>query len=584
MRLLNTSTYLLEEFFEDAIPLYAILSHRWEAEEVIFQDYDPLHGFTNSRNKQGWSKVEGSCKQSVEDGYDWVWIDTCCIDKSSSAELSEAINSMFNWYKLADICYAYLSDVGDIAGSATVSTLLEEGDFVKSKWFRRGWTLQELLAPEVLVFFDRSWRRLGEKLELEQLVKDASGIEELEHYDIASIAQKMSWAAKRQTTRIEDRAYSLMGIFGINMPPIYGEGERAFLRLQLEIIKISDDESIFAWQNECGELTSHGMLANSPNAFRLSGGVRPFLSDEIDRTFAMTNKGLRFKSSLLKLPLNNQQNFDALAMLDETRCVLPLCCTETEGAGKQGRVGVMLNRGKGDIYSRVYAWHYLVFDRNELQNLQSFPGSDVGPTTIYVKQFYEKKSPARGPYTFTARIRSDVRQRFKSPGLEDVYVSDSAIGSWGFSDDGEILLKTLALPATGIKAALILREKDSKEGTAESSTQVKLFIVIQIYKDRLDYCSVLCASTRTDDDGAVVSQLWKRGYERRYADLTLVRNSGPYVRFVGGCNYRGSADETFDIIIGMAPLKGFTRNREPETFLLAGGPAKNKEPENADGV
>ncbi|EIW51966.1 uncharacterized protein TRAVEDRAFT_86424, partial [Trametes versicolor FP-101664 SS1] len=191
-------------------------------------------------------KIKGFCRVAREAGFRLAWNDTCCIDKTSSAELSEAINSMYEWYRLSDMCYVYLADVpdGDIARRGS--------DFRGSSWHTRGWTLQELIAPEFVVFLTQTWCFLGTKMSLASALARTSGID----FDIlvgrarpdsVSVARRMSWAAKRATTRVEDRAYSLMGIFGIHMPPIYGEGEKAFIRLQEEILKTTPDQSIFVW-------------------------------------------------------------------------------------------------------------------------------------------------------------------------------------------------------------------------------------------------------------------------------------------------------------------------------------------------
>jgi hypothetical protein len=164
---------------------------------------------------------------------------SCCIDKTSTAELSEAINSMFRWYREARVCYAYLTDVQ------------EATQLADSRWFTRGWTLQELVAPSTVWFYTRNWQYLGSKVELQQEIQRITDIETKVLTDgvleTVGIARRMSWAAKRQTTRIEDLAYSLMGIFDINMPLLYGEGKKAFTRLQEEIMKTSDDQSLFAW-------------------------------------------------------------------------------------------------------------------------------------------------------------------------------------------------------------------------------------------------------------------------------------------------------------------------------------------------
>ena len=259
MRLLQiheNGGFSLIERFGDDIPPYAILSHTWGSpdEEVSFQDIQASSG----DKKRGYRKILFCGKQAVDDGLKFFWVDTCCIDKTSSAELSEAINSMYMWYGAAQVCYAYLADVTSI------------GSLPNSRWFTRGWTLQELIAPAEVVFFNQDWERLGTRLDLSEHIQDCTGVPERVLYeetslDSFSVAQKMSWASNRDTTRVEDQAYCLMGIFGINMPLIYGEGENAFIRLQEEIMKISDDHSLFAWTSRDGR---GGCLATSPFSFR----------------------------------------------------------------------------------------------------------------------------------------------------------------------------------------------------------------------------------------------------------------------------------------------------------------------------
>ncbi|OSS47961.1 hypothetical protein B5807_06712 [Epicoccum nigrum] len=259
MRLLQiheSGTFSLVEKFGDDIPPYAILSHTWGTpdEEVSFRDMQTGSG----ENKRGYRKLLFCGKQAADDGLRYFWVDTCCIDKTSSAELSEAINSMYMWYGAAEVCYAYLADVPS------------NRTFQNSRWFERGWTLQELIAPMEVIFFDEKWEPLGTRLELSKSVQGCTGIPErvfLEStsLDSFSVAQKMSWAANRGTTRVEDRAYCLMGIFGINMPLIYGEGENSFIRLQEEVMRISDDHSLFAWSSQDGR---GGCLATTPLSFR----------------------------------------------------------------------------------------------------------------------------------------------------------------------------------------------------------------------------------------------------------------------------------------------------------------------------
>ena len=271
MRLLHTTSIKFYTFDdEENIPSFAILSHTWGNAEVSFQDLTTKSA-SELNVSEGYWKIRSCCALAAKEGIDYIWIDTCCIDKTSSAELSEAINSMYHWYRGAQVCYAYLADVSTVDYSPSVSDGGQE--FRNSKWFTRGWTLQELLAPKQMVFYGSHWQRLGSKSMLTKQISITTGIWQEHIFDIggASAAQKMSWASRRKTKRVEDIAYSLMGIFDVNMPLLYGEGRKAFTRLQHEIVKISHDESIFAWTDS--GLTASGMFAQSPRAFAQSGNV-----------------------------------------------------------------------------------------------------------------------------------------------------------------------------------------------------------------------------------------------------------------------------------------------------------------------
>lgn len=285
MLLLHTTRLELEDFIGDDIPKYAILSHTWGDGEVLFRHV--WEKTFPSDDSAGSSKIRNACAQAVKDGWEYIWVDTCCINKESSAELSEAINSMYKWYEASEVCYAYLSDV-----SPSAKKLKE------SRWFTRGWTLQELLAPTLVKFYDQDWHYVASKdLRNDDFVSDVfhlhmdidvrhrsplvsnalaflNEIAEVTSIDIshlltmkiASIAQKMSWLARRQTKRGEDIAYCMLGLFDVNMPLLYGEGKtKAFFRLQSEILKISNDDSIFAWNNP--DLWCSGLLADSPRDF-----------------------------------------------------------------------------------------------------------------------------------------------------------------------------------------------------------------------------------------------------------------------------------------------------------------------------
>ncbi|KAF5599139.1 beta transducin [Fusarium pseudocircinatum] len=339
MRLINVENLKLEIFIGGQIPPYAILSHRWgnDNEEVSFKDM--MRGPTN---KVGMKKVEGCCRQAKKDNLKYAWIDTCCIDKESSKELDEAINSMFQWYRRAAICYTYMADVPheqDIWESTS--------SFSASSWFTRGWTLQELLAPGEIQFFDETWNLVGTKEELASEIEDITGIPRrflLGWVDFhqASVAQRMSWASKRTTKRDEDIAYCLLGIFGITMPMIYGEGHQAFERLQLKIMEQTTDDSILAWgvkvqgmelESQTGPSdynTSAGIFAKSPMDFAKCGRIVPkALDPSCITTFTVSGGYIR-----TSLKLQSTENGVAYGLLNcglenttEGKIAIPLRCT-----------------------------------------------------------------------------------------------------------------------------------------------------------------------------------------------------------------------------------------------------------------
>ncbi|EXF77106.1 hypothetical protein CFIO01_01753 [Colletotrichum fioriniae PJ7] len=273
----------------DNAPDFAILSHTWGTEEVTLQDVHDAK--KDIRLMAGYPKITGACLFAQRQGYDYIWIDTCCIDKTSSAELSEAINSMFNWYEQASVCYVYLSDLNySIYQQPGVSAPLELA-LRECRWYTRGWTLQELIAPDNVDFYDKSWHLVGSKLDesLGPALANVTGISldilnKTVPLESSSVAERMHWASSRVTTRKEDLAYSLMGIFGVNMPLLYGEGMKAFARLQEAILQDTGDHSIFAWHSNYETSTQEaafdqhilsGLLAPSPVEFsqfqKLSG-------------------------------------------------------------------------------------------------------------------------------------------------------------------------------------------------------------------------------------------------------------------------------------------------------------------------
>lgn len=367
MWLLDTSSLALSAFF-DKTPHYVILSHTWGSEEVSFQDIQGSHNRISHR--AGYKKIKDCCAKASEAGFRYVWIDTCCIDKTNSTELSEAINSMFRWYKNSTTCYAYLEDI------------VPDGPrFVGSRWFTRGWTLQELIAPTDVQFFDRDWNEIGSRGSLKRSIEEVTGIPEsvLMNYPLRDhcVAEIMSWAAGRHTTRIEDRAYSLLGLFGVNMPLIYGEGENAFLRLQLEIIKITTDHSILAWKAlPFSQGQKRGALATTVDQFRESGHVRSF-PDLDESSFEMTNLGLRITLPCISKKTQEKQRtlFACLNCRFENkeRC-LGICLNEEASAGTP------LGR-----FARVYL--------DTMPEIQGKWRSKPKSTTLYIIQPYFRTSP-----------------------------------------------------------------------------------------------------------------------------------------------------------------------------------------------
>jgi hypothetical protein len=303
MRLLHTDSLELEEF-QGEVPRYAILSHTWEGKEITYEDVQ--NGHVKEKTKR-CEKIRKAGLAAAKAGFGYIWIDTCCIDKTNNTELTEAINSMYNWYQEAGTCFAYLADVPSSNEPYTVES------FSTSKWFTRGWTLQELIGPSNVIFFASDWTRIGTKDTLSSVIFRITSIPErfLLGDDLrkASVAQRMSWAAKRKTTKEEDIAYCLLGIFNIQMPLIYGERKGAFRRLQEEIIKVSDDQSIFAWRVDADANTARvdeiELLARSPSSFEHSGDIiqssapwaRNYLMG-VRASFDLNNKGLH-----LVLPL-----------------------------------------------------------------------------------------------------------------------------------------------------------------------------------------------------------------------------------------------------------------------------------------
>ncbi|KAF6813875.1 het domain protein [Colletotrichum musicola] len=375
MWLIHTTTLKLSEFHGDPHEGYAILSHTWGKDEVTFAEFRDHGAAAEFRNQtttpaetarrrrvlatSGYAKISGAASLSRSHGLQYLWVDTCCINKTSSAELSESINSMYRWYRNARLCFAYLSDVKH----TDLNTLMaENSNFRRSRWFTRGWTLQELVAPRIVMFYAKDWSYLLAKEPFFKseasctLLAEITGVSRhvlrgtTSPSDI-SVANRMRWVAYRYTTRLEDMAYCLLGLFNVNMPLLYGEGERAFTRLQEEILKETDDQSLFLWalptKEEVDPDALHGLLASSPRLFSKVNfdHVRPLPPSRSQESapVSITNQGLR--TSMMLVPCESKD--DAYyALLD---CIVG----RTLDAVKDWSPCIVLRRLWGDQFARV---------------------------------------------------------------------------------------------------------------------------------------------------------------------------------------------------------------------------------------
>lgn len=333
---------------------------------------------------EGFAKIQKSCDQARKDGYQYVWVDTCCINKNSSAELSEAINSMYRWYEASAICYVFLSDVHATMVNSDVRQQIWD-----SVWFTRGWTLQELIAPKNgVVFYDKQWDFLGTKQTLIDLLVLKTRIDEAIFNGTprskCSIAQKMSWASGRLTSKPEDAAYSLLGIFDVKMPLLYGEREKkAFQRLQEQIIKQSDDHTIFAWSIHRHDQPV--LLADSPEAFVDCQYTKPMTSRNGRSAYSLTNRGLSIKLMAAQFTTDTY-----IVRLDCVNGLLPADAGPIDGY----RLGMFLRRlNEDDQYIRV---------KHEGRRFMQLKGSFWDP---------EASSHLRSPRPIE-QIEVNVRQQF----------------------------------------------------------------------------------------------------------------------------------------------------------------------------
>jgi hypothetical protein len=374
----------------------------------------------------GWTRKfeKGFSREAVID------LSRCCIDKTSSAELSEAINSMFRWYEKAETCYAYLSDVPDGAGLVPAQV---RARFAASRWFTRGWTLQELIAPRYVLFFSRHWKYFGTKESLCDQISAITGIDTdtllgagLEH---VSVARKMSWASCRNTTRIEDSAYCLLGLFDVNMPLLYGEGQKAFQRLQEEILRSSHDYSLFAWglnprgmldlgefavaergkSTSSGQLTAEphteepplrGLLASSPAEFESSRNVEP------------SSSAARFYLSEVPPVIHNRSVYIDFLMIDleeDLNLSIAVLGYRPE-AQSRGYIGLVLKHWGNELFrGRMQEPVFIKcksIDLDGLQEHQNYLPSAIGKKAL---RFIQGRGDIFSASTQRLRIKEEPR-------------------------------------------------------------------------------------------------------------------------------------------------------------------------------
>ena len=382
MRLLHTTKYELHEHRANAIPEYAILSHRWCRDgEITLQMLKTADLLDGSLATPQLEKIRGACKEAARQGLEWVWIDSCCIDKTTSEELARSIRSMFQWYRKAEVCYTYLPDV-DM--NVFDGNKLCDSEGKPSEWFSRGWTLQELIAPRKMIFFDKDWNAIGDRDDLALPIQtitriDSSYLKGEADFRTASIATRMSWLADRRTQEPEDLAYSMLGILDVSLVPMYGEGHGAWMRLQRELLDTRPDESIFAWTAPPGTLPRHGsspdwsadewgLLAPYPECFRDSHDITigKKFRHRPPGSISMTREGVRFPMVWHELkstsqwfgPLHFILPFSPLAIekyVHSRRKVFSatLNCWRKDEKGKENPVMIFLSRdGKDDLLWR----------------------------------------------------------------------------------------------------------------------------------------------------------------------------------------------------------------------------------------
>ncbi|KAI0973745.1 heterokaryon incompatibility protein-domain-containing protein [Xylaria arbuscula] len=468
MRLLNVKTLKLEDYTTRPAPKYTILSHCWRPEigEILYEDVESSEPeIWREKRKEVAMKVLKACAETERLGFEYIWVDTCCIDKRSSSELSEAINSMFKWYRKSTKCIAFLDDIDG--------------------------TLQELIAPDNVWFYNKNWSYIGDRFSMARKISAITRIDEVvlrhghepeledwdEHdyredavhftcrcgingfdpdrlqgmLDSFSVATIMSWAAGRRTSREEDIAYCLMGLFDVNMPLLYGEKSKAFIRLQEQIIRRTNDQSILAWATsdapeKAGFIWSVGRdLASSPDDFsyitiKKKWSLEDHNYDDISRrNMSVTKEGLEV--DLLLFPLVDGIRFTH----EKEGYIAILDCT----IGDNPLVKPAIMIGKPP-------WSPNVFDRYTCNLIAAVTpdGSHFSGGTV---------SRAVAKVVVNSLDSTHSRNRFELPPLQIRTIEDCDIGEYdvdyalpGFDKVGNV-----ALPCNESYGLALLRKRES---------------------------------------------------------------------------------------------------------------------------
>lgn len=365
------------EFSTHELPSFAVLAHSVGDVEVTYSD--AVGDAAAARAKANYEKLAFAARQALADGYEYLFIHSCCVDRRSSAELDEAANSALQWYRKAGTVYAYLPDCPADARATDPAS-----PFAASRWFRDPWMLLPLVASRNLTFYAAQWTKLGTKADLASDISAVTGvglsfIRGTRPIETASVAQRMSWAARRSTARVEDVAYALMGLFSVHMPLLYGEGERAFLRLQEEIIRHSNDYSLFAWLDESAHPDQHyGLLARTPLWFEKCGHIVPYAHSQSWAPYKMTNRGVKIDSIVQCRPVGVGGRQHALA----------LDCPANDEDNTY--LAVFLQKCSNNEYVRVRA--------NELDRISrsEWALERGNATKIYVRQDVDRIAPSEG--------------------------------------------------------------------------------------------------------------------------------------------------------------------------------------------